>query len=406
MTLASGGVAEPVLWDVATGAAVCQFEPPAHRVLAIAFSADGQRLAFGTDRREPERASAAVWDLESGRGIRALRGLAGSVAKVAISPSGRLLAALSNNWQVGIWSLDQTRLLHRLEPPPGFFVDNADLIFSPDDSRFVFSAGERATVWDTKTGQQVKRLSLPPGLQDSLAFDASGKRLLLFRFETEGAKVGPFGEYPWTEHPRVCRLRDLLAADYRVPLWEAKEFNRHVYGLRASCDGKFFVLDGRQVTKSNTNPRGEHLMAVYDGTTGKALWMLPRPDDSNVGRPGLDPSGTLLATEGSGEPHGALIELANGRIMRYGAFAPCLSPHATYYETTFRSEYGDGTGLYRTGDEQPLVVLALDDVAASCYQNQFSRDGRLMAWPSRNGSIYVAEIQEVRRQLAHLGLGW
>lgn len=406
MTLASGANGSPILWDAATGTAVCQFEPPAHRVLSIAFAPDGQRVTFGTDRREQQAASAVVWDLEFGRGIRALRGLVGSVAKIAISPDGRFLAGLSYNWQVGIWSLDQTRLLHRLEPPPGFFVDNADLAFNHDGTRFAFSAGEVATLWDNHTGKQLGRFDLPAGLQDRLAFDPSGKRLFLFRFETKDAKVGPFKEYPWPQHPRVCRLRDLLAAEYRPPLWEITEFDRHVLLLAATSDGKRFLVNGRQSSDRTSGQRGQHLLAAYDGTTGKRLWTWPLPDDDDSGYERVDPIGAIVASPLRQPSAVGFIDIASGQIRRGHTYLPtCLGPEAAFYAGGEKSPY-HGFGLYRTGDERPLVVMGLEEEVAYCYQQQFSRDGRLLAWPIRDGLIYVAKIQEVRRQLARLGLGW
>jgi len=410
MTLMSGETSASTLWDVGTGAVVCQLGEPFrfNRVLAVAFSPDGRRAAFGTNRLETDQPSVGVWNLQPDRGIRALRGLAGAVAKVTFSPDGRYLAALSATWQVGVWSLDESKLLHCFDVPPGYFVDNADLTFNRDGSRFVFSAGKQATLWDTKTGDQVRRFELPPGLQDCLTFDALGSKLLLFRYETEDAEVGPFTEYPWREHPRVCRLRDLLADQYLKPLWEIKDFPIHVQALRITGQGKLLIVDGFRPTKSTAGARGEHLVAIYDRATLKQLWTVP----VKLGRPVADVLGTAINIEGFDTTSDALLDATSGRILRFPfTGAGCLSPHGTYHARS--SPENHGLGLYRTGDNEPLVVMGLDDVA-SYYQIQFSHDGRQVAWPSRDGSVYVADIQEVRRRLAEevrrrlaeLGLGW
>ncbi len=162
MSLASGANNWPLLWDVASGERTCQIDPVANRVLAVAFS-----------------------------------------------PDGRYVAALSHRWQVGVWALAPPRLLHCLDVPPGYFVDNADFTFSPDGKRFAFSASKWATMWDTETGVQRRQFELPPGLQDCLIFDPAGQKLLLLRFETEGAQTPPRKET--LLEPASC------AAPARVP---------------------------------------------------------------------------------------------------------------------------------------------------------------------------------------------
>ena len=54
----------------------------------------------------PATSRVAVFDLERGRGIHILRGLVGQIARIRCSPDERLLAALSNDCQVAIWSLE------------------------------------------------------------------------------------------------------------------------------------------------------------------------------------------------------------------------------------------------------------------------------------------------------------
>ena len=137
-----------------------------------------------------------------------MRGLSRGVVWITFSPDGRLVAALSTDWHVGIWDGTSRRLLHVFEVTPGSHSDNAALAFTQDGNQFGFSAGQEASLWDTKTGEVIKTWRLPKGLTDQMAFPEPG-RLLLFRTETESGDVGPFTAFDPRKYPRVCRVRGM-----------------------------------------------------------------------------------------------------------------------------------------------------------------------------------------------------
>src|SRR5207249_3577392 len=97
-------------------------------------------------------------------------------------------------------------------------------------------------MWDTETGKLLRQWELPEGLVDKLAF-AAPDRLLLFRVETDGANVLPFGPRG-RGHPRLCRLRDLLRDDPLRSLVERPDFNARVLDAIVSPDGSYFVVEG------------------------------------------------------------------------------------------------------------------------------------------------------------------
>src|SRR5439155_365277 len=95
--------------------------------VGLAFSPDGRRLATSSFGAFGWSGQVAVWNLIDGRGIRTLRGLVGQVEKPICSPDGRLVAALSQDWQVAIWDRATGQLRHRLDVPQGVVADNAGL---------------------------------------------------------------------------------------------------------------------------------------------------------------------------------------------------------------------------------------------------------------------------------------
>lgn len=62
-----------------------------------------------------------------------------------------------------------------------------------------------------------------------------------------------------------------------------------------------------------------------------------------------------------------------------------------------------GVSLMR-GENTRLVCLGID--GPNTDHPQFSPDGRLFAWVSGEGTVFIGELGSIRRRLANVGLGW
>jgi len=148
---------------------------------ALAFNADGSRLASGSLARWSP-GSLGVWELEQGRGIQVLRGLSANTRLVWFSPDNKRVAALADDWRLGIWDIASGRLLWLFETAIGVLADNAAVAFDVNSDRLAFAAGGEAQLYDLNVGRVVRSWKLSIGLTDQLQFDRQG-RLLLFRRE-------------------------------------------------------------------------------------------------------------------------------------------------------------------------------------------------------------------------------
>ena len=208
-------------------------------------------------------------ELENGRGLQTLWGLDGPrIEKTTISRDGRLIAALAQDFRVGIWQEHRSagRLLHVLEVPIGVFTDNAGLAFSPDGRCFAFAAGTQVRIWDVTTGEILKTWTLPEGFQDNLAF-LGPDRLISTRVETSDPRLPPYGTDP-EKYPRVVRIRDLDVA--AVPRLHAEIFdlNLHVFYSELTLDGRSLLIEGRRLGRSAV-PR---LVKAFDIAGNHELW--------------------------------------------------------------------------------------------------------------------------------------
>jgi serine/threonine protein kinase/WD40 repeat protein len=397
--LASVGREAPHVWDVATGRLLLTLKWK-NTFTDVAFSPDGKFLAVSAiNHGHP--GGVEVYAFEYGRGVQTLRGLRGQVEKTCLSPDGRTLAALSNDWQVGVWDLETGRLLRVFEAPGGLWSDNGAIALS-DDGRLACASWRKAVWWNLKTGEELGRRVLPPGLVNMLGFHPSGK-LLLFRMETEDGKHAPDSSAPPKDHPRVQRIRDLLAKDPK-PLVELRDLNWHIYHSACPPDGSYFLVDGLR------GPRDamEHRFIAYDGLTGKRLWNLKEePWTGGGGYQYLDPTGKLLAFSFPGQGTRTLVEMPTGVARGSHPLMVAFSPKADWWLNNSpgdSSEQSFGYRLHRRGEEDAVVTLGTDNLNAG--GQRFTPTGTHVLWGNADGTVTVCDIPEIQRRLAAVGLGW
>jgi eukaryotic-like serine/threonine-protein kinase len=397
--LVAAGRGKPMIWTAATGRPLLHLN--FHNTLGgVAFSPDGKRVAIGSKPifAEPSQSGLDVWELENGRGIRTLLGLSGATFLVAFSPDGKLAACQAHNWQIALWETDSGRLRYVLDVPRGPFFDNCSMAFSAEGRRLAFSTGTEAKSWDVATGEEAGSWEVPPGLVDALTYNADGKVLLL-RTETKDAKVFPVRENFWKDHPRVCRLRELPEGGRAQLIQEITDFPRHVFNTKAAPDGSVFVVEGLE---KDPEHGGKTTVRGYAGGSGKMLWDYPY-SDSKERQLEMHVNGRMLALlEPDGSDHTIILDASTGKTIRSGL----------YLRTRFSSpdKYGwrafdDGLSLFRAGEEKPLVTLGV----GSQWRFEwvvFDAGERRAIISHADGSVSIIDIEEVRRLLSDLGLGW
>jgi WD40 repeat protein/tRNA A-37 threonylcarbamoyl transferase component Bud32 len=152
----------------------------ADTVNAVAFTADGKRLASGGMDR-----TVKVWDAATGQVLTTLEGHGVPVTALAFTPDGLTLASAGlevdpqgkpSPAEVKLWDVatGQARTTFRTDQGQAY-----SLLFSADGTTLVtaaLDAGGTITVWDVATGKERRRFSLGFPVM-ALALTADGKTL-------------------------------------------------------------------------------------------------------------------------------------------------------------------------------------------------------------------------------------
>jgi WD40 repeat protein len=208
------------LWAAQTGMPIRTLVPEQGGVRSAAFSPDGQLVAAGIGGSKAP-GKVCVWDVETGELRLTLEGFDQTVGALAFSPDGRLLATGGQLAQLAfppekvqpgelkLWEVQSGRLLRALE---GHRLPVLSLAFSPDGKQLLAGTGTEVAplpgvavppgpgelkLWDVDTGREGRSLTGYDGPITSVAFSPSGEYV-----------AGAGRTLPSRGEVRIWRLRD------------------------------------------------------------------------------------------------------------------------------------------------------------------------------------------------------
>jgi WD40 repeat protein len=227
-------------------------------VKSVAFSPDGKRIVTGGDD-----ATAKVWDAQSGKELRTLKGHSDTVDSVAVSRDGRRIATCSLD-ATKVWDAQSGKELLTLED------GGTSVAFSPDSRRIVTGGYDHtAKVWDAQSGKELLTLKGHSDSVKSVAFSPDGRRIA------------------------TCSADD-GGADATAKVWDAQS-GKELFTLKGhsySVNSVAFSLDGKRIVTGSSDATAK----VWDAQSGKELLTLSV--GAQVDSVAFSPDGRRIATCG------------------------------------------------------------------------------------------------------------
>lgn len=331
------------------------------------FGPEGRWVASGSADN-----TIRLWDVASGRELRALVGHTNWIKSLALSRSGEVLASGSNDHTAKLWNVSSGRELFTLS---GHSNSVEVLAFSPDD-RWLASGSDDTTIkiWDLTTGRGVQTLKGHIAAITALAFSPDGKTL-------------------------VSGSADNTIKFWNTLVWnETRTLNKH----------------GKRITTLSFSPDGKRLASgsadgaiiIWDSASGRARITLKRN------------SSPALATGFSSDNELSSIS-ADGTVVFWnstnGKEARTVAGDADVDELVFASLSQDGKFLASSTGNRLLeirrtssgtLVRRLESHSAGFFSVAFSRDGRWLASGTNDRSIRLWQIatgREMPKLSGHTG---
>jgi eukaryotic-like serine/threonine-protein kinase len=238
---------------------------------AVAYASDGKRLATGSDDTdEPE--TIKLWDPGTGEFLRGWNGGEGTVASLAFSPDGQMLASghLVPGDNVKLWDVDTGRLLHTLR---GHEDGVRTLAFSPDGRLLATGGGKKGNttkdvkirIWAVATASCVFVLDGHTDVVRSLDFAPDGRSL---------ASAG---------NDQTVRLWDTATGELKSTQRSSTSF----VALSFARDGETIMVADETALVTIRDANSLEVLRTIRGASDKLLSLAVAPDGRSLATCGM-----------------------------------------------------------------------------------------------------------------------
>jgi WD40 repeat protein len=270
------------LWDLSTARLLRTTETGIERIFSLGMSHDGQRIVVSDGLKFELR------EVATDRLIHTFERGDQHPSPVLLSPDGKLILAAADDGSLGLWNVEDGRLVRKLTSD----LKTAGWAAFSADSRLIATDGEPRSVriWEVATGRLVRTLKGLDEFARPVGFSPDGRRILVASGDTPGTRlldvesgkrVGA-GVYPetgsYTFSPNGQRLLALSHEDIQLIVTEngrpivtvAGQIPFQIPG-EFLPDGQSFIAGSYDTTLTRRDVSTGGILNTFSGHTGAVI---------------------------------------------------------------------------------------------------------------------------------------
>ena len=352
---------------------------------SVCYSPDGKYIASGSDDK-----TVKIWEVETGRELRTLRGHSYDVNSVCYSPDGKYTA--SSSWDsIKLWEVATGECIKTLSGNN----DNYSLCYSPDGKYIASSSRDSIKLWEVTTGECIKTFEGHTGFIESICYSPNGKYIVSGSWDktiklwdvASGECIKAFAGHT-DRINAVCYSPNGKyivsgSEDKTIKLWEAAtgECIKTLSGHTSPVYAVAYSLDGKTVASGSF----DHIIKIWKVATGECVKTLKAK--MVVTSLSYSPDGAYLASS-FWDNEIKLWDIATEECIKtFGGhtnsiYSVCYSPNGKYLATGS----ADGVKLWNvTTGEHVKKLAGQDDVV-------YSSDGKYVASSSSSKVVNLSEV--------------
>jgi WD40 repeat protein len=155
-------------------------------VTGISFTSDSQRLvAVGED------SAVRIWDISTGKEIKALFGHEHPIAAVAINNVYDQIATVGQGTRVLVWDIKTGKLINVLSDPDKGHINSVNAVAYSQNGKFLVTGGRdgRIVIWDVNSGKVLKALLGHSGEVNAIAVFGQSKPFVVSGSSDKTVKI-------------------------------------------------------------------------------------------------------------------------------------------------------------------------------------------------------------------------
>lgn len=395
--LASGGADNSVLiWQVASGRQLRALTGHVGYIRSVAISSNGQWIASGSIDR-----TARVWDVATGRELYTLAGHSGSVEALAFSSDGRWLASGSSDKTIKIWDMATGKELRTLTKHT---APVTVLAFSANAASLASAGGTDLIRWDTKSWQD-----------QQLIVGGNTARITAIRFSGDDRDIAWSTSDGVTLVSRNGSYRERFTMKHNASSVLALTFVSDGSVIAGHSDGGIDAWDyhtGKEKWSRPSDPRPEQLVfavfssdaSILASSTGqRGVVNLRRVATGEVSQTLQSHSNGVnaVAFSSDGRWFGSATNDSSVRLWQVatGRELPQLKGHLGYVNTVAFSPdsrmlaSGSNSGEVKVWDVSTTnLTISLPSHSTGINVVEFSPDGKSLATAGLEGTIEIWDL--------------